>query len=108
MGEPVRLSKVLADAGVASRRASDALIAAGRVTVNGAPATLGQRIDPARDQLALDGRPVARPARRTYLVLNKPVGVTSTVRDRHAERTVLDLVPPDLVRDARLYPVGRL
>jgi 23S rRNA pseudouridine2605 synthase len=108
MSEPARVSKVLADAGVASRRAADALVAAGRVTVNGATATLGQRIDPAHDRLAVDGRAVERPGRRTYLVMNKPVGVTSTVRDRHAERTVLDLVPPDLRRGRRLYPVGRL
>jgi 23S rRNA pseudouridine2605 synthase len=108
MRETVRVSKALADAGVASRRAADVLVAAGRVTVNGATAVLGQRIDPARDALALDGRPVARPGRRTYLVLNKPVGVTSTVRDRHAERIVLDLVPDALARGSRLYPVGRL
>jgi 23S rRNA pseudouridine2605 synthase len=108
MTEPVRVSKVLADAGVASRRGADALVAAGRVTVNGVTATLGQRVDPARDELALDGRPVARPGRRTYLVMNKPVGVTSTVRDRHAERTVLELVPADLAQGHRLYPVGRL
>jgi 23S rRNA pseudouridine2605 synthase len=108
MSEPVRISKALADAGVASRRAADGMVAAGRVTVNGATATLGQRIDPARDILELDGRPVARPGRRTYLVLNKPVGVTSTVRDRHAERTVIDLVPATLARGSRLYPVGRL
>jgi 23S rRNA pseudouridine2605 synthase len=108
MSEPIRISKVLADAGMASRRGADALVAAGRVTVNGATATLGQRVDPAHDQLALDGRPVDRPGRRTYLVLNKPVGVTSTVRDRHAERTVLDLIPPELARGHRLYPVGRL
>jgi 23S rRNA pseudouridine2605 synthase len=107
MPEPIRVSKLLADAGVASRRAADALVAAGRVTVNGATATLGQRVDPAHDQLAVDGRPIERPGRRTYLVMNKPVGVTSTVRDRHAERTVLDLVPPDLRRGRRLYPVGR-
>ena len=95
MPEPIRVSKLLAEAGVASRRAADALVAAGRVTVNGTTATVGQRVDPAHDQLAVDGRPIERPGRRTYLVMNKPVGVTSTVRDRHAERTVLDLVPPD-------------
>ena len=108
MSESVRVSKALADAGVASRRAADELVAAGRVTINGATAMLGQRVDPARDVLALDGRAVARPRRRTYLVLNKPVGVTSTVRDRHAERTVLDLVPASLMQGSRLYPVGRL
>jgi 23S rRNA pseudouridine2605 synthase len=108
MAELVRISKALADAGVASRRAADDLVSAGRVTVNGEPALIGRRIDPARDRLAVDGRLIARPGRRTYLVLNKPAGVTSTVRDRHAGRTVLDLVPPHLARGSRLYPVGRL
>lgn len=109
MAEAVRIQKALADAGVASRRAADALVAAGRVTVNGQPAVTGQRIDPGSDVLAVDGRPVLPAGQRTYLVLHKPAGVTSTVSDRHAERTVLDLVPPGLrTRGTRLYPVGRL
>ena len=109
MPEAVRIQKALADAGVASRRAADALVADGRVTVNGQTAIIGQRVDPATDALAVDGRPVLMGTRRTYLVLHKPPGVTSTVRDRHADRTVLDLVPPDLASGAaRLYPVGRL
>ena len=109
MPEPIRVQKALADAGVASRRGADALVAAGRVTVNGQPAVTGQRVDPSVDALAVDGRPVVPPGRRTYLVLNKPVGVTSTVSDRHAELTVLDLVPGELLRPGtRLYPVGRL
>lgn len=109
MSEPIRVQKALADAGVASRRAADALVAAGRVTVNGLPAVTGQRVDPSKDALAVDGRAVLPAGKRTYLVMNKPVGVTSTVSDRHAEQTVLDLLPED-VRDsgARLYPVGRL
>ena len=109
MPESVRVQKALADAGVASRRAADALVAAGRVTVNGRPATIGQRVDPAVDALAVDGRAVVPAGRRTYLVMHKPAGVTSTVRDRHAERTVLDLLPGELRRKGvRLYPVGRL
>ena len=72
------------------------------------PATTGQRVDPAADVLAVDGRPVLPPGRRTYLVMHKPAGVTSTVSDPHAERTVLDLLPPDLRGGARIYPVGRL
>ena len=107
MPDPVRVQKALADAGVASRRGADALVAAGRVTVNGAVALTGQRVDPSVDAIAVDGRPVVPAGSRTYLVLHKPAGVTSTVSDRHAETTVLDLVPPDL-RAARLYPVGRL
>jgi 23S rRNA pseudouridine2605 synthase len=109
MPDLVRVQKALADAGVASRRGADALVAEGRVTVNGRPAVTGQRVDPAVDALAVDGRPVVPAGRRTYLVLHKPAGVTSTVSDRHATATVLDLVPHALARSgARLYPVGRL
>jgi 23S rRNA pseudouridine2605 synthase len=109
MPEPVRVQKALADAGVASRRTADALVAAGRVTINGQLAVTGQRVDPAVDALAVDGRPVVPARQRSYLVLHKPAGVVSTTADRHAERTVLDLVPPELRRaGARLYPVGRL
>lgn len=106
----MRLQKVLADAGVASRRASDALIAAGRVTVDGRTAVLGERVDPASSEIAVDGKPIGTPiGARTYLVLHKPAGVTSTVRDPHAERTVLELVPVTLRPPRRrLFPVGRL
>jgi 23S rRNA pseudouridine2605 synthase len=105
----MRIQKALADAGVASRRDADALVAAGRVTVNGQPALVGQRVDPRRDALAVDGRAVVPAGRRTYLALHKPAGVTSTVSDRHAQRTVLDLLPAELRGGgARLYPVGRL
>jgi 23S rRNA pseudouridine2605 synthase len=106
---PERLQKVLAAAGVASRRASEDLIAAGRVTVDGKRATLGQQVDPERAAILVDGRPIGGAAQATYLLLHKPAGVTSTTRDRHAATTVLDLVPTALVPDgARLYPVGRL
>lgn len=108
MAEGVRIQKALADAGVASRRSADALVAAGRVTINGTLAITGQRVDPAVDALAVDGRPVMPARRRTYLAMHKPAGVTSTVSDRHAERTVIDLVPRELRVSARLYPVGRL
>ncbi|HEX5013682.1 MAG TPA: pseudouridine synthase [Candidatus Limnocylindrales bacterium] len=104
-----RLQKVLASAGVASRRASEELIAAGRVTVDGRRAMLGQQVDPEHAAILVDGRPIGAAARSTYLLLHKPGGVTSTTRDRHAATTVLDLVPTALVPDgARLYPVGRL
>lgn len=106
-----RLQKVLAAAGVASRRGSEALIAAGRVTVDGLIASQGQAVDPSTARIEVDGRPIGAPgpAAPVHLLLHKPAGVTSTVRDRHADRTVLDLVPRALVRDGgRLYPVGRL
>jgi 23S rRNA pseudouridine2605 synthase len=106
---PERLSKVLATAGVASRRGADELITAGRVTVDGRPAVLGERVDPASQRITVDGRDVLVPSTaRLYLAAHKPAGVASTVRDPHAARTVVDLVPDELARGARLYPVGRL
>ena len=104
-----RLQKVLAAAGVASRRGAESLIAAGRVTVDGRVATLGTQADPERAVIAVDGRVIGAAAAHAYLLLHKPPGVTSTTRDRHASTTVLELVPTALVPDgARLYPVGRL
>jgi 23S rRNA pseudouridine2605 synthase len=104
-----RLQKVLAAAGVASRRASEGLIAAGRVRVDGRPAVLGEQVDPERVHIEVDGKPIGIGAVRTYVALHKPAGVTSTTRDRHADTTVLDLLPTALVPDGtRLYPVGRL
>jgi 23S rRNA pseudouridine2605 synthase len=106
---PERLQKVMAAAGVASRRASEDLIAAGRVLVDGKRATLGQQVDPDKAHIEVDGLPIGSVERTTYLLLNKPSGVTSTTRDRHAATTVLELLPTALVPDgARLYPVGRL
>jgi 23S rRNA pseudouridine2605 synthase len=100
-----RLQKLLASAGIASRRAAEALIVAGRVRVNGKIVQeLGTRVDPARDRVHVDGDPVQRPRTRSYLILYKPRGVVSSARDPHAQRTVLDLVPPA----AGLFPVGRL
>lgn len=89
---------------MASRRACEALIVEGRVEVNGARATLGDRADPARDVVTLDGVPVAvDPTRVTYL-LNKPMGVVSTAADPQGRPTVVDLVDSA----ERIYPVGRL
>jgi 23S rRNA pseudouridine2605 synthase len=104
-----RLQKVLAAAGVASRRAAESMIAAGRVTVDGRVAGPGTQADPDRSIIAVDGRVIGSAAAHAYLVLHKPAGVTSTTQDRHALTTVMDLVPTALVPDgARLYPVGRL
>jgi 23S rRNA pseudouridine2605 synthase len=104
-----RISKVLAAAGIASRRGADALVAAGRVRVDGRPAVLGERVDPVTQRIEVDGSPVAANAGApVYLAVHKPAGVTSTVRDRHAAATVIDLVPGELARGRRLYPVGRL
>src|SRR5687768_3225546 len=104
-----RIQKVLAAAGVASRRAAETLVGAGRVRVDGKVATIGQKVDPARSTIEVDGDPVGIGVARAYVALHKPAGVTSTTRDRHAATTVLDLVPTALVPDGtRLYPVGRL
>jgi 23S rRNA pseudouridine2605 synthase len=106
---PERLQKVLAAAGVASRRASEQLIASGRVTVDGRRAQVGDQVDPDTAVILVDGRAIGAAATPVHLALHKPAGVTSTVRDRHASQTVLDLVPTALIPDgARLYPVGRL
>jgi 23S rRNA pseudouridine2605 synthase len=104
-----RLQKVLAAAGVASRRQCEVLIAAGRVTVDGHVATLGEQADPATSVILVDGRPIPGAVGHVYLAMHKPAGVASTVKDRHAATTVVDLVPTALVPDgARIYPVGRL
>jgi 23S rRNA pseudouridine2605 synthase len=104
-----RLQKVLAAAGVASRRAAESMIAAGRVTVDGRVVGPGTQADPDRSIIAVDGRVIGSAAAHAYLVLHKPAGVTSTTQDRHAATTVMDLIPTALVPDgARLYPVGRL
>ncbi len=102
----VRLQKLLSAAGVASRRAAEQLIADGRVTVNGRTVReRGTRADPARDDVRVDGRRIAREVRRRYVVLHKPRGYVTTRSDPHRRKTVLDLVPD--VRDY-VYPVGRL
>ena len=104
-----RIQKVLAAAGVASRRAAEALVAEGRVRVDGRVATIGLKVDPAISAIEVDGRLVGVGVAHTYIALHKPAGVTSTTRDRHAATTVLDLIPTAFIpAGARLYPVGRL
>ncbi|MGA3184640.1 MAG: pseudouridine synthase [Candidatus Dormibacteria bacterium] len=100
-----RLNRYLARRGVASRRGSDSLIEAGRVSVNGTQAALGATVDPGRDRVWVDGRPVAGGHRIETLMLNKPAGVVTTVRDPHRRPTVMDLLPE---RVPGLVPVGRL
>ena len=100
-----RLQKLLSAAGVCSRRAAEGYITEGRVTVNGIPAELGQRADPEKDDIRLDGKPISCPERPVYLLLNKPRGYVTTLSDEQGRKTVAELV-----RDcgARVYPVGRL
>jgi 23S rRNA pseudouridine2605 synthase len=102
----VRLQKVLAAAGVASRRAAEVMISEGRVEVNGTLVTeQGSRVDPERDVIRVDGSRIPPPRRYSYLVLNKPRGVVSTLADPQGRRTLADFVP---VRRGRLFHVGRL
>jgi pseudouridine synthase len=104
-GLKVRLQKYLAEAGVASRRASEQIILAGRVEVNGTPVTLlGAKVDPARDQVMVDGQ-LARPQRKHYVALHKPRGFLCTRKDELNRRTVFDLLPREW---SSLSPVGRL
>jgi 23S rRNA pseudouridine2605 synthase len=102
--EPERLQRALARAGFGSRRVGEDLIRDGRVRVNGRPATLGDRVDPSRDEITVDGVPVAADPELRYLALNKPAGVTTTLADTHAARTVAEFIPAG----PRLFPVGRL
>jgi 23S rRNA pseudouridine2605 synthase len=102
--EGERLQKVLARAGLGSRRVCEELIAEGRVTVDGDVARLGRRIDPARDAVALDGVPVVVRDDLVYYLLNKPAGSVSTASDPEGRATVVDLVPAT----PRVFPVGRL
>ena len=100
-----RLQKLLSAAGVCSRRAAEDYLAAGRVTVNGETARLGQKADPDRDRILVDGRPLAPRAKPVYLLLNKPRGYVTTLSDEKGRRTVAELVADC---GQRVYPVGRL
>lgn len=101
-----RLQKLLSMAGVASRREAEGFIAAGRVAVNGVVVTeLGSKADPERDKITLDGVEVKPSAAKIYILLNKPVGYMTTLKDPEGRPVVTDLLK-DI--KARVYPVGRL
>ena len=104
MPEGERLQKVLARAGLGSRRVCDDLVAAGRVTVNGAVAEVGRRVDPRHDAVAVDGVPVPVAPDLVYYLVNKPAGVVTTASDPEGRRTVLGLVPAA----PRVFSAGRL
>jgi 23S rRNA pseudouridine2605 synthase len=101
----LRLNKILAQAGLTSRRGADLLVLAGRVAVNGVVVREpGTQADPDVDDVRLDGRPVGAAAPRRYLLLNKPAGYVTSRSDPEGRAVVTDLVPAGV----RLYPVGRL
>ncbi len=101
-----RIQKFLADAGIMSRRAAEREIARGAVCVNGVPAEIGQKIDPERDKVSVNGKPVENGFKRyVYIMLNKPRGYVTTASDERGRKTVVDLVS-DI--GERIYPVGRL
>jgi pseudouridine synthase len=101
-----RLQKILAAAGVASRRSSEFLIASGRVSVNGVTVTeLGSRVDPEIDRIHVDGKPVQVDVSKRYVMLNKPTGVVSTLKDEQGRRDLTEFVSQF---DERVYNVGRL
>ena len=100
-----RLQKILSAAGVCSRRQAEEFLRAGRVAVNGKPASLGDQADPDRDQISLDGKPVLVRTEKLYLMLHKPQGVVTTLSDEKGRPTVAGLVSGC---GGRVYPVGRL
>ena len=101
-----RIQKLLARSGLASRRGAEVLISAGRVTVNGKPARLGDTADPSADHVALDGAPLPMASATVHYAVHKPIGLLSSAHDERGRRSVVSLI--DAGGDARLWPAGRL
>ncbi len=101
----VRLQKYLSECGVASRRKAEDLIAAGKVKVNGKPATIGDKIDPKRDTVVVAGKKIKKSKKNTYIMLHKPRGFITTLSDEMDRKCVAQLIE-DV--GTRVYPVGRL
>ena len=100
-----RLQKIISARGVASRRAAEEMIKAGRVSINGRIASLGESADPETDEILLDGRPLPSPQGNVYIMLNKPRGYVTTLSDEKGRQNVSELVADCGVR---VYPIGRL
>lgn len=100
-----RIQKLISAAGLMSRRAAEEAIAAGRVLVNGEKAGLGDKADPALDRITVDGKDLPRAGEKIYLMLNKPRGYVTTLRDEKGRKNVTELVGE---QGSRVYPVGRL
>lgn len=103
--EPIRLQKYMSDCGVASRRKSEELIAAGKVKVNGIVASIGDKINPKEDSVTVSGRKIARQTNYVYIMLNKPRGYVTTMSDEMDRKCVAELIKDVGVR---VYPIGRL
>lgn len=101
----IRLQKFLSQAGYASRRAAEEMIAAGRVKVNGRPANLGDKVDPIRDKVVVSGKRVINTSKKMYIMLHKPRGYVTTMSDEQGRKCVAELVAD---APERLFPVGRL
>ena len=107
MSKPIRINKLLSQLGVASRRKADEMISQGRISVNNKPlSSPGLMVYAGKDAISIDGKPISAKvdSNHTYLMLNKPQGHITTLRDTHQRRTVMDLVP----KGKGLFPVGRL
>ncbi len=100
-----RLQKIISSSGLMSRRGAEECIAAGRVTVNGETAQIGQKADPEKDRILVDGRPLPAVSGKLYIMLNKPRGYVTTLKDEKGRKNVTQLVSE---LGERLYPVGRL
>ena len=101
----IKIQKILSDYGICSRRAGEELIQQGKITVNGSVAQIGQRADPDKDVICVDGKTLSAKPEDTYILLNKPKGYVVTLNDEKGRRDVTDLLQ-DL--PIRVYPVGRL
>ena len=105
MGEIVRLQKYIAMSGVASRRAAETMIQEGRVKVNGKKITeQGVKIEIGADNVSVDDKPIKLKNKKYYIMLNKPEGVITSVKDEKGRKTILDIVKVE----ERVYPIGRL
>lgn len=108
-GGSIKLQKHLAAAGIASRRAAEELISLGKVMVNGQPATIGQRIIPGKDRVKIGGKQIeSSDTELIYFLVNKPLNLVSTTSDELGRANVLALLPADITKKYRLFPVGRL
>jgi 23S rRNA pseudouridine2605 synthase len=105
--DTIKIQKFLANAGISSRRAAEKLIEAGKVSVNGRIATIGQRVDPLHDKVLYKGEPISDIDLKYYLI-NKPAGIVTTTKDEMGRKTVLSVLPETVTKSTRLYPVGRL